>query len=93
VSVVLGKLRVTHHAHRAAVLSLFGTRDLFRGRQFSYGLEVGAWFGNESSTLCLLCISFLLLLHLLHLRSSGIRSWRLGTPALEQEEQELREAN
>ena len=29
----------------------------------------------------------------LHLRSSGIRSWGLGTPALEWEEQELREAD
>ena len=30
-------------------------------------------------TLHLLCTLFLLLLHQLHLRSSGIRSWRLGT--------------
>ena len=29
----------------------------------------------------LLCSLFLLLLHQLHLRSPGIRSWRLGTPA------------
>ena len=42
----------------------------------------GAWFGDYSSTLHLLCTLFLLLLHQLHLRSSGIRSWRLGTPVL-----------
>ena len=40
------------------------------------------WFGDDSSTLRLLCTLFLLLLHQLHLRSSGIRSWSLGTPAL-----------
>ena len=91
--VVLGKVQVTHHAHRAVVLGLLGTRDLFRGRQFSHGLEVGGWFGDDSSTLRLLCTSFLLLSHPLHLRSSGIRSWGLGTPALEWEEQELREAD
>ena len=40
------------------------------------------WFKDDSSTLHLLCTLFLLLLHQLHLRSSGIRSWSLGTPAL-----------
>ena len=45
---------------------------------FSHGLGRGGWFGDDSSTLHL----FLLLLHQLHLRSSGIRSQRLGTPAL-----------
>ena len=29
----------------------------------------------------LVCTLFLLLLHQLHLRSSGIRSWKLGIPA------------
>ena len=37
---------------------------------------------DDSSTLSLLHTLFLLLLHQLHLRSSGIRSWRLGTPVL-----------
>ena len=37
---------------------------------------------DDSNTLHLLCTLFLLLLHHLHLRSSGIRSQRLGTPAL-----------
>ena len=41
------------------------------------------WFWDDSSALHLLCTLFLLLLHQLHLRSSSIRSWRLGTPALE----------
>jgi len=49
---------------------------------FFHGLSEGGWFGDDSSTLHLLCTLFLLLLHLLHLRSSGIRSWRLGTPAV-----------
>ena len=40
------------------------------------------WFGYDSGTLPLLCTLFLLLLHQLPLRSSGIRSQRLGTPAL-----------
>ena len=42
------------------------------------------WFQDDSSVLHLLCTLFLLLLHQLHLRSSGIRSQRLGTPALEE---------
>ena len=41
----------------------------------------GGWFLDDSSVLRLLCTLFLLLFHQLHLRSSGIRSWRLGTPA------------
>ena len=40
------------------------------------------WFGDDSSTLHLLCILFLLLSHQPHLRSSGIRAQRSGTPAL-----------
>ena len=35
-------------------------------------------FGDDSSALDLLCAVFLLL-HQLHLSSSGLRSWRLGT--------------
>ena len=42
------------------------------------------WFGDDSGTLHLLCTLFLSLLHQLNLRSSGIKSWRLGTPALGQ---------
>ena len=38
------------------------------------------WFGNDSNTSHLLCTLFLLLLHKLHFRSSGIRSRGLGTP-------------
>ena len=45
----------------------------------------GWWFRDDQSTLCLLCILFLLLSHQLHLRSSGIRIQRLGTPALEKQ--------
>ena len=39
-------------------------------------------FLDGSSALHLLCTLFLLLLHQLHLGSSGIRSQRLGTPDL-----------
>ena len=42
------------------------------------GAWVGGWFQDDSSTLYLLCTLFLLLLQKLHLRSSGIRSQRLG---------------
>ena len=40
------------------------------------------WFQDDSSALQLLCILFLSLLHQLLLRSSGIKSWRLGIPIL-----------
>ena len=43
---------------------------------------VGGWFQDESSTSYSLCALFLPLLHRLHLRSSGIRAKRLGTPGL-----------
>ena len=39
----------------------------------------GWWFRGDSSILHLLCTLFQLLLHQLHPRSSGIKSWRLGT--------------
>ena len=46
----------------------------------------GGRFGDDSSTLHLLCILSLLWLHQFHLRSSGIRSQSLETPALEAKE-------
>ena len=49
---------------------------------FSTDWELGGWFQDDSRTLHLLWTLFLLLLHQLHLRSSDIRSQRLGTPAL-----------
>ena len=64
------------------VPNLFGTRDKFLGRQFFHGSGGRAWFWDDANTLRLLCILFLSLLHQLHLRSSGIRSQRLGTPVL-----------
>ena len=46
---------------RAAVASLFGTRDGFRGRQFSHRLGRGrAWFGDDSSASHLLHTLFLI---------------------------------
>ena len=56
------------------VPNLFGTRYRFHRRH---------QFSSDSSTLHLSCTALLLLLHQLHLRSSGIRSWRLGTLAVE----------
>ena len=35
--------------------TFFGTRDQFHGRQFFHRLEVGRWFGDDSSLLHLLC--------------------------------------
>ena len=69
---------------RSAVPNLFDTRDQFRGGQFFYGLGERGMVRDDSSTLRLLHTSFLLLLHQLHIRSSGIRSWRLGTFVLKQ---------
>ena len=59
----------------AAVPDLFGTRDRFCGIHFFHGWGTG-WFGDDTSALHLLCTLFQLLLHQLHLRSSGIRSQR-----------------
>ena len=42
----------------------------------------GGWFQDDSSAPHLLCTLFLLLWHQLNLRSTGIRSWSLGTPVL-----------
>ena len=66
---------------RAVVPSIFGTRDQFCGRQFSH--RPWGWFGDDSNALHLLCTLFILLLYQFPLRSSSIRSQRLGTPALE----------
>ena len=80
-----------HLGHRPSLLgfrpgvpNLFGSRDRFCGRHFFHGLRLGrgggqGWFGDDSSTLHGLRTLFLLL-HKLHLRSSGIRSWSLGNP-------------
>ena len=64
---------------RPAVLNLLGSRDWSRERQFFHRMGWEGWFGDDSSTLRLLCT---LLSHQLHLRSSGIRSQRLETLAL-----------
>ena len=67
----------------AVVYKLLGTRNQFCGRQFFHKRGRGwGWFWDVSSVLHLLCSLFLLVLYQLHLRSSGIRSQRLGTPAL-----------
>ena len=81
------KSKKTKLSHlRAVIPNLLGTRDGFHGRQFFYRLGGGeelVW--NDSSALHLLCTLFLLLLlYQLHLRASGIRSWRLRSPALEE---------
>ena len=69
--------------HENSIPNIFGTMDEFCGRQFFQELGPGGrgWFGEDSSTLYLLRTLFLLLLHQLHLKSSGFRSRGLGTPA------------
>ena len=47
----------------------------------NFSIDQGRGRGS-SSTLCLLHTLFLLFLHQFHLRWSGIRSWKLETPAL-----------
>ena len=55
----------------------------FMEHNFSMDQGQGGWFGDDSSTLWLLCILFLLLLYQLHLRLSDIISWSLWTLAQE----------
>ena len=78
----MGLQRVRHEwvaeKQQKLVPKLFGIRDQFHGRQFLTD-GVGRWFGDDARALHLLCTLFLLLLYQLHLRSSGVRSWRLGT--------------
>ena len=69
-------------SYRAAVPNLFGTRNQFHGRQFFFFPRTAWGRGDDSSPLHLFFTLFLLLLHQLHLRSSGVISQRLGTPDL-----------
>ena len=66
----------------AAVPNVFGTRTNFVEDSFFMNQGSEGWFQDYSSSLHLLRPLFLLLLHQLHLRSSGIRSQRLGIPAI-----------
>ena len=66
----------------------FGTRDWFSRKTIfpridEVGLTGGDSLGMIQVHLHLLCALFLFLLHQLLLKSSGIRSQRLGTPVLE----------
>lgn len=61
-----------------AVPSLFGARDWLRGRLFFHRPGSGDGF-RVIQALYIYCA---LLLHQFRLRSSSVRSWRLGTPAL-----------
>ena len=71
---------------KTVVPNLFGNRDEFQfvKDNFSTDCDVvgGKQFGDGSSALHLLCTLYLLLLHQLYLRSSGIRSQRSGIPGL-----------
>ena len=71
----------TADACKTVVPNLCGTGDRFPGRQCFHGLGVGMWLQDDSSAFHLLCTLFLLL-HQLHFRSPGTRSWRLGTPVV-----------
>ena len=76
-------LHIFDNSFISVVPNHFGTRNQSRGRQFSmdrWGLGGGGvcvWFGDDLRALHLLCTLFLLL-HQLYLKSSGIRSQRLG---------------
>ena len=56
-----------------------GTSFMEGSFSIDWGHKGCSWFGDDSSTLYLLCTLFPLLLYQLHLRSSGIRYQRLGT--------------
>ena len=60
--------------HVAAIPSLLAPGTGFVEDCF-YMDQARGWSGDDSSGLGLSCALFLLLLHQLHLRSSGIRSW------------------
>ena len=72
---------------KTAVPKLFGNRDQFCGRQFLH--SPGWWWGGVRDGFGMIqvhyiyfVLDFYYLLHQFHLRSSGIRSYRLGTPVL-----------
>ena len=66
----------------SVVPNLFGPRARFHRRQFFHGLGQEGWFQDNSNALHFLCTLFLLLLHQLHLRSSGLRFQEVGTLGL-----------
>ena len=71
------------HSHNVVVPDLFGTWDQFHGRQFFHGpRREGMVWGWFKLITYIVYLFLLLLLHYLHPRSSGIRSWRLETPAI-----------
>ena len=70
---------------RTVVPTHFGTRDQFHERQFFHKLVWRGWLWDDESALHLLSILFLVILYKSHLRSSGIRPWRLDIPAFENE--------
>ena len=69
---------------RTAVPNLLGTRDRFCGRRSFHVPGMGRWFPDDSREGHVLCTLFPLLLYQLHLRGSGIRLKRLGTPAVQE---------
>ena len=66
---------------RGVVLTFLATGTVVLEDNFSTD-RYRVWFWDDSSAFHLLCTLFLSLLYQLLLRSSGIRSWRLGTPIL-----------
>ena len=59
-------------------------QNWFPGRHFSHRPVLrGCWLRDDSSALHSLCSFFLFWFHPLHLKSSGVRCRRLGSPAVE----------
>ena len=82
-----GPLRACFHLWGLSPHHQWSSNFLHQG-QFSWmtifpQTGVAGWFQDDSSTLYLFCTLSLLLLHQFHLRSSGIRSQRLGSLAHE----------
>ena len=73
---------VKPHDSRPAVLNLLVTRGRIHGRRFFYGRGRGRGMVSEWFKCITFIVHFLLQLHPLHLRSSGIRSRSLGTTVL-----------
>ena len=75
--------KVRNVLYQPAVPNIFGTMDKFHGKQFFQGqVRERYGFGMIQAHYIYCVLFFLLSLHHLHLRSSGIRSWSLGTLVL-----------
>ena len=75
---IVSNMRVFH----GVVPHIFGSRDPFYGRQFSQGQGRGDGFRMIQVPYVIVHFISFITITSLHLKSSGIRSWRWGTSGL-----------